>query len=104
MSPLGLVRRIFGGVMKPAADEVHVDYQVCVDLLFAWVGEPQQAQNVEVEPGVYVRVNAQSKQVIGIEILDCAARFDVPPESITREFVRAKMDQYAAPALARLTA
>jgi hypothetical protein len=104
MSPLGLVRRFLGGMKAMPADDFHVNYQPQVDLLFAWVGEPQQARNVEVEPGVYVRVAAESSQVIGIEILDCAARFDVPPESINRAFVKAKMDEYAAPALSRLHA
>ena len=43
------------------------DYQPDVDLLYAWVGEPVVAENVEVEPGIYVRVSPTSRQVVGIE-------------------------------------
>ena len=45
------------------------------DLLFAWIGEPQAARNVEVEDGIYVRVNPETREVVGIEVIDCAARF-----------------------------
>jgi uncharacterized protein YuzE len=87
-------------VTSPDPDALHVDYQAQVDLLFAWIGEPQKAKNIEVEPGVYVRVLPETKRVIGIEILDCAARFQRTPESIDRSFAEAKLKEYGPAALA----
>lgn len=99
MSPFGLVKRMFSGVTPHSEDTLHVDYQPQVDLLFAWRGHPRKARNVEVEPGVYVRISDE-KRVVGIEILDCAARFDRTPESIDSSFVEAKLKEYTPAALA----
>jgi uncharacterized protein YuzE len=97
---IGLVRRILGMGTHAAEETLRFDYQPEGDLLFAWLGEPQAAKNIEVEPGVYVRV-AETKRVIGIEILDCAARYDVSPKAITAAFVEDKIRKYSQPALAR---
>jgi uncharacterized protein YuzE len=90
---------MFGVTSHPTPDRLHVEYQPQVDLLFVWIGEPQKARNIEVEPGVYVRVSDE-KRVVGIEILDCAVRFHRSPESIDRQFAEAKLREYAPVALA----
>jgi radical SAM superfamily enzyme YgiQ (UPF0313 family) len=71
---------------RPSATELRFDYQADVDLLFAWVGGPEPARNVEVAPGVYVRVTPAGNRVLGIEILDCASRFHVDPSTIDAAF------------------
>ena len=90
---------MLGGLSTPPSEELHVDYQPQVDLLFAWVGEPQKARNIEVEPGVYVRVS-ETKRVVGIEILDCSVRFERTPDSIDRAFAESKLKEYGPLALA----
>jgi hypothetical protein len=85
-----------------SVDHIHIDYQPEVDLLFAWVGEPQAAENIEVEPGVYVRVLPNAKRVVGIEVLDCATRFRRRPEAINAAFAHHLLTEYSARALARV--
>lgn len=80
------------------------DYQPDVDLLYAWIGEPQPAENIEVEPGIYVRVIATTKQVVGIEVIDCAERFQLDPASIDAEFAEKLLARFTGPALERLAA
>lgn len=75
------------------------DYQAEVDLLFAWVGDPQPAENIEVEPGIYVRVAPSSGTVVGIEVLDCAERFQIEPASIDAAFAESLLARFTAPAL-----
>lgn len=90
---ISAIRRLFGRADAKAGD-LHFDYQPAVDLLYAWTGEPQVAENVEVEPGVYVRV-VSGQGVVGIEILDCASRFNVTPAAIDQEFAQQKLREYA---------
>jgi hypothetical protein len=90
MSPMALMRRIF----SRTADEFRVDYQSDADLLFAWSGEPRATDNVEVEPGIYVRVVPGTQEVVGIEVIDCARRFHVSPESIDSSFVAKLVDRF----------
>ena len=81
---------------------VRYDYQPDVDLLFAWIGEPQAAENVEVEPGIYVRVIPATKQVVGIEVVDCAGRFQAEASTIDAKFAEALIRRFTKPALERL--
>ena len=78
------------------------DYQPDTDLLFAWIGPHQPAENVEVEPGIYVRVDPATTQVVGIEVVDCAERFSRDPATIDAEFAKALIDTFTRPALERL--
>jgi uncharacterized protein YuzE len=89
---------------KQSAEAVGVryDYQPDVDLLFAWIGEPQVAENVEVETGIYVRVIPATKQVVGIEVVDCAERFQTDPATIDAKFAEALIGRFTKPALERL--
>jgi hypothetical protein len=89
---------------RPSALDVQVDYQADVDLLFAWIGHPEPARNVEVEPGVYVRVAPAGNRVLGIEILDCASRFHLDPASVDQAFVEQKLQEFGARALAQAQA
>jgi hypothetical protein len=70
-----------------------------VDLLFAWLGDPQPAENIEVEPGIYVRVASATGQAIGIEVLDCAERCGQDAASIDAEFAAALLDRFTDRAL-----
>jgi uncharacterized protein YuzE len=80
---------------------VQIDYQPDVDLLFAWIGDPQEAENIEVDEGIYVRIAPATQQVIGIEVLDCAERFQQEPSA---EFAKQLIERYARPALQRFLA
>ena len=80
------------------------DYQPDTDLLFAWIGQPQSAENIEVEPGIYVRVIPATKQIVGIEVIDCAQRFQRDPSSIDAVFAKALIDAFTKSALEQLAA
>ena len=74
---------------------IQCDYQPDVDLLYAWIGDPQPAENIEVEPGIYVRVIPETKQIVGIEVVDCAERFQCDPASINAAFAEALIARFA---------
>lgn len=78
---------------------IQCDYQPDVDLLFAWIGEPQAARNVEVEDGIYVRVNPETREVVGIEVVDCAARFHQDPAAVDMRFAERLLEQYRQAAI-----
>lgn len=88
----------------PNATTIQVDYQSDVDLLFAWIGQPEPARNVEVEPGIYVRVAPAGNRVLGIEILDYASRFKLEPATVDMAFVEQKLEEFGGRALAKLKA
>lgn len=83
---------------------IHFDYQASVDLLYAWIGEPRAAENVEIESGIYVRIDPTTNRVIGIEVLDCAHRFQRDPSTINVEFAKQLIEAFTRPALERLAA
>jgi len=84
---------------RTEATQVQVDYQADVDLLFAWIGQPEPARNVEVAPGIYVRVAPAGNRVLGIEILDCAERFELDPAAVDMAFAEQKIKEFSAAAL-----
>ena len=86
---------------EPETGDIQVDYQADVDLLFASIGPPEPARNVEVAPGVYVRVAPAGNRVLGIEILDCAARFNVDPSTVDQAFVEERLREFSGPALTK---
>jgi hypothetical protein len=94
-----LVRRLFSKPEEAGGDGLQYDYQPDVDLLFAWLGEPQAARNVEVEPGIYVRVIPSGTRVVGIEILDCAGRFGIKANEINKALAEKLLHQYSPKAL-----
>src|SRR6266436_7578813 len=83
---------------------LRVDYQPDVDLLFAWLGHPKPAENIEVESGVYVRIDPQTQQVVGIEVLDCAERYQMDPASVDATFAQQLIEVFTRPALERFAA
>jgi hypothetical protein len=98
---MNMMRFFFGS--KPQADVIHQDYQPDADLFFAWIGESRRAESVEVEPGIYVRVEPESRQVVSVEILDCAARFGLtagPTEGFGEQMLQryrdAALESFAA--------
>lgn len=78
---------------------IRCDYQKDVDLLYAWIGDPEAAQNVEVEEGIYVRVSPRTRRVVGIEVLDCAARFHQDPSAVDERFAESLIERYKDAAL-----
>lgn len=85
----------------PVSGRVNVDYDRDLDLLFAWVGEPQVAVNVEIRPGLAVRV--ANGRAVGLEAVDCAAQFHRLPEQINQAFVRSLLHEYGPEAVRRAT-
>jgi hypothetical protein len=69
------------------------------DLLFATVGEVRVSNTVELE-GALARVDPESGEVVGIEILFFSRKFGIPPSAATREFVWNLIDA-AGPAVQR---
>ena len=84
-----------------ASATLQIDYRPDLDLLFAWVGDPEPARSVEVAPGVYVRVAPAGNRLLGIEILDCASRFSVAPTAVDAHFAQQKLSEFGAIALAK---
>ena len=74
---------------------LHFDYQADIDLLFAWLGEPCAAENVEVEPGIYIRVSPVTREPVSIEVLDCAVRFQADSRKIDQGFAERIFNAYA---------
>jgi uncharacterized protein YuzE len=80
---------------------LRLKYEPDYDLLSAWLGTPQVADSVEVEPGLLVRISRETGKVVGLEIVDVAARFDVDPSRVREEsFVQGLLRNYASKALA----
>lgn len=80
----------------------HCEYEPATDLLMVWCGDPQPAENVEVEPDLFVRIHPGTHEVIGIEVIGCAARFHKHPRAITTAFARDLLQKYGPPALAMI--
>lgn len=55
---------------------LRLKYEPDFDLLSVWVGQPQIVDNIEVEPGICVRVSRDHQRVVGVEIVDAAARLE----------------------------
>jgi len=52
-----------------------------------------------VEPGIFVRVSPATRSVVGIEVLDCAARFHLDPKTVDVRFAESLIERYRAAAL-----
>jgi hypothetical protein len=88
----------------PAAStgRVHLKYDPATDLLFAYVGDNEPSINVEVDPGVTVRISKTSGRAVGVEVPDCSALFHIKPAAITRQFARDLLARYGPIAQTRL--
>lgn len=59
---------------RPSDQSVRLKYEPEYDLLSIWLGAPQPVDQVEVEPGVYVRVSRASHAPVGLEVIEALAR------------------------------
>ncbi len=53
---------------------IRLRYEAEYDHLTVWVDGPQVAEQIEVEPGVYVRVSRNDGRVVGLEVIDAATK------------------------------
>jgi hypothetical protein len=75
---------------------VRLKYEPQYDLLSVWLGAPQPVDQVEVEPGVYVRFSRADHQPVGIEVLEAVARLHTDPETIrSHGFAKTLVQKYA---------
>lgn len=77
-------------------------YEAEYDLLSVWVGAPQVADSVEVEPGLCVRVSRADHKVVGLEVVDAAARFNKDASVVrSQAFAQKLLNDYGRLALVR---
>jgi uncharacterized protein YuzE len=80
-------------LLKPTK-QLHSDYDPEADLLVARFGAPVEADTVVVDGDVAVRVSRETGQPVGIEVVDCAAKFRKDPSAITVAFARELLARY----------
>lgn len=61
--------------MTRRSSGMRLKYEPEYDLLSVWVGDPQPVDQIEVEPGVYVRVSRAGHEAVGLEVLEAASKF-----------------------------
>ncbi|MDO8681844.1 MAG: hypothetical protein Q7R30_25320 [Acidobacteriota bacterium] len=77
-----------------AQNQLHAEYDPKADLLLARFGAPAEADTVVIEGDVAVRLSRETGQPIGIEVVDCAAKFRKDPSAITAAFARELLASY----------
>lgn len=82
--PFCWVRPLFGGTVVTAESSVQtaplrLKYEPQYDLLSVWLNGPEPVDNIEVEPGVCLRVSRAHGGVIGLEMIEAAARLHKHP-------------------------
>ena len=82
--------------------QLHSSYDRDTDFLFARFGAPAEADTVVVDGDVAVRLSRETGQPIGIEVVDCAAKFRKHPSTITPAFARELLARYGQQARAIL--
>ena len=74
---------------------IRLSYEREYDHLSVWIGGPTVADNVEVEPGLCVRVSRADRSVVGLEVIDAAYRFHKDPSILeTPAFALTLLQQY----------
>ena len=87
--------------MQPQDGGIRLKYEPEYDLLSVWLGSPEPADNVEVEPGFCIRVSRSSHRVVGLEVVSAAARFQKDKRVVgTPAFARSLIERYGPMALA----
>lgn len=66
----------------PVDDDLSLKYEAQYDLLSVWLGGARPVDNVEIEPGVYLRISRADGHVVGLEMLEAAARLHKHPNSL----------------------
>jgi uncharacterized protein YuzE len=85
--------------MQTDNSAIRLKYEREYDLLSVWVGAPQIADQVEVEPGVCVRVSERGA-VVGVEVVDAAARLATDAATLeTPAYAQRLLDKYGRIAL-----
>jgi len=80
---------------------LRLKYEREYDLLSVWLGAPRVVETVEVEPGVCVRVS--EGHVVGVEVVDAAARLHKDPIVLeTPAYARLLMEEYGRIAINEL--
>jgi uncharacterized protein YuzE len=80
--------------------ELQTKYDVDADLLFARFGPATEADTIVVDGDVAVRLSRETGEPVGIEVVDCAAKFRKPPAAITAAFARELLALYGQKAKA----
>ncbi len=75
-------------------NQLHAEYDAEADLLLARFGAPAEADTVVVDGDVAVRLSRETGQPIGIEVVDCAAKFRKDASAITPAFARELLARY----------
>ena len=77
-------------------------YDADLDYLIGHIGEPRPCLNVEVPPGVVIRISQDTHEIAGLEVVDCTALFGKKPIAVTHDFVANLLDTYGPQALSAL--
>lgn len=84
---------------------IKVDYDSSADLLYVNVGPIVSAANVEVDAGVYVRVNPETHEVVGLFVLEPSVKFDKSVTALKSvEFAKTLLERYGPIAKDRFAA
>jgi hypothetical protein len=99
--PICSVKHWLEGDMTTPDAGLRLKYEREYDLLSVWLGNPRDVDTVEVEPGVCVRV--AGGEVVGVEVVDAAARLHKEPGVLeTPAYARVLLEQYGRIALNEL--
>jgi hypothetical protein len=77
-----------------AQQQLHAAYDAEADLFLARFGSPVDADTVVVDGDIAVRLSRETGEPIGIEVVDCAAKFHKDPSMMTPAFARELMAHY----------
>lgn len=81
--------------MTDESAEFRLKYEPEYDLLSVSIGSSPSVENVEVEDGIYVRVDRAHHAVLGIEVLEARARFHKSADEIRSvAFVNTLLSSY----------
>ncbi len=98
--PASAIRHWFGfRDGRDGGSALRFTYDPDTDHLIGHLGRPQPCFNVEVPPGVVIRVSQESHTVAGLEVVDCAALFHKHPKAITQGFAMDLLDTYGPRAI-----
>lgn len=101
--PICSVRDWMGAPMATTTRDsgIRLRYEREYDHLSVWVGAPTVADNVEVEPGVCVRVSRADRSVVGLEVIDAGHRFHKDQATLENPaYARTLLQQYGPRAIA----
>ena len=74
--------------------ELYTNYDSDADFLLARFGTPTEADTVVADGDVAVRLSRETGEPVGIEVVDCAAKFQMDPSTITAAFARELLARY----------